>query len=131
MSTVRRAGREARIAARAAPLPLNMRPVWPGMEGGKYRPLAAADVQRIHSAALDVLEHIGMADAPPSGVELLTAAGAKLESNGRITFPRALVEDVIANAARHFVLHGQDPRHDLEPWGKKVYFGTAGAAVPK
>jgi trimethylamine---corrinoid protein Co-methyltransferase len=99
------------------------------MEGGRYRSLDDVDVRRIHSAALDVLEHIGMADAPPSGIELLTAAGAKLESNGRITFPRALVEDVIAGAGRNFVLHGQEPRHDLEPWGKKVYFGTAGAAV--
>ena len=27
------------------------------------------------------------------------------------------------------MLHGQDPRHDLEPWGKRSYFGTAGAAV--
>jgi trimethylamine---corrinoid protein Co-methyltransferase len=117
------------MAARAAPLPLNLRPVWPGMEGGRYRPLSDIDVGRIHNAALDVLENIGMADAPPSGIELLTAAGARLESNGRITFPRALVEDVIANAGRHFVLYGQAPRHDLEPWGKKVYFGTAGAAV--
>jgi trimethylamine---corrinoid protein Co-methyltransferase len=129
MSKALRLGREARMVARAAPLPMNLRPVWPGMEGGRYRPLSDIDVRRIHNAALDVLENIGMADAPPSGVELLTAAGAKLESNGRITFPRALVEDVIANAGRHFVLYGQEPRHDLEPWGKKVYFGTAGAAV--
>ena len=70
-----------------------------------------------------------MADAPPSGVELLTAAGAQINDTGRIIFPRSLVEDVIASAGRHFVLHGQDPRHDMEPWGKKVYFGTAGAAV--
>ena len=35
----------------------------------------------------------------------------------------------MARAARHFVLHGQDPKHDMEPWGSRVYFGTAGAAV--
>ena len=122
-------GREARLAARAAPLPESLRPVWPGMESGRYRPLEDHDVTRIHHAALDVLEQIGMAGAPPSGVELLTSAGARLESNGRITFPRSLVEDVIAGAGRRFTLHGQDPRHDMEPWGKKVYFGTAGAAV--
>lgn len=129
MSTVRRLGREARTAARAAGLPPAMRPVWPGMEGGRYLPLHEADVPRIHSAALDVLEHIGLSDAPPSGVEVLTAAGATLQGSGRITFPRALVEDTIASAGRRFVLHGQDPRHDLEPWGRKVHFGTAGAAV--
>ena len=27
------------------------------------------------------------------------------------------------------MLHAQNPRFDLEPWGKKTYFGTAGAAV--
>jgi trimethylamine--corrinoid protein Co-methyltransferase len=27
------------------------------------------------------------------------------------------------------VLHAQDPKHDMEPWGSRVYFGTAGAAV--
>ena len=91
MSNAPRVGRVARMAARAALLPLNLRPVWPGMVGGRYRPLDDVDVRRIHSAALDILEHIGMADAPPSGIELLTAAGATLEGNGRVTFPRALV----------------------------------------
>ena len=103
--------------------------MWPGIEGGLYRPLGEADVIRVHRAALDVLAEIGMADAPPSGVEILTAAGAELNGNGRITFSRSLIEDMIASAGRRFVLHGQDPRHDLEPWGKRVYFGTAGAAV--
>jgi trimethylamine---corrinoid protein Co-methyltransferase len=99
------------------------------MDGGRYRPLAERDVERIHRAALEVLATIGMADCPPSGVELLTAAGAVLQPNGRITFPPAAVEDMIARAGRRFVLHGLDPRHDLEPWGQRVYFGTAGAAV--
>ena len=84
---------------------------------------------RIVHIALDALETIGLADAPPSGIELMTKAGAKLTDSGRLLFPRALIEDTVANAARHFVLHGQDPKHDMEPWGSKVYFGTAGAAV--
>src|SRR5262249_21343383 len=87
------------------------------------------DVVRIHHAALDVLEQIGLADAIPSGIETMTRAGAVLQPNGRLTFPRALVEDTLAGAARRFPLYGQDPQHDLEPWDKKVYFGTAGAAV--
>jgi trimethylamine--corrinoid protein Co-methyltransferase len=124
-----RRGRAARHAARSAALPAAERPVWPGLAGGRYAPLAAPDIARIHAAALDILAEIGLSGAPDSGVELLTAAGAELQGNGRITFPRALVEDVIAHAGRRFVLHGQDPRHDMEPWGNKVYFGTAGAAV--
>jgi trimethylamine--corrinoid protein Co-methyltransferase len=129
-SKVARGGaRAARRAARTAPLPDSLRPVRPGMIGGRYKPLSESDVLRIHRAALDVLENIGLADATPSGIEYMTAAGAKLNSAGRLIFPRALVEDTVARAARHFVLHAQDPKHDLEPWGSRVYFGTAGAAV--
>lgn len=129
LDSQRRGGRDARRAARAAGLPESDRPVRPGMAGGRYRPLSDADVGKIHNAALDILEQIGLADAPPSGVELLAQAGATINGNGRITFSRALVEDHIAMAGRHYVLHGQDPRHDMEPSGKRVYFGTAGAAV--
>jgi trimethylamine--corrinoid protein Co-methyltransferase len=129
-SKVARGGaRAARRAARSAPLPDSLRPVRPGMPGGRYKPLEDSDVLRIHHAALDVLEKIGLADATPSGIDYMTKAGAVLNSAGRLIFPRALVEDTVARAARHFVLHGQDPKHDMEPWGSRVYFGTAGAAV--
>ena len=84
---------------------------------------------RIHHTALDALEQIGLADAPPSGVEILTKAGAILGDDGRIRFPRALVEDMLAKAARGITLHGRDPRHDLDLSGTRVHYGTAGAAV--
>ena len=125
----RRRGREARRELRAAPTPPDKMAVRPGMDGGQYKPLSDRDVARIHEAALDVLERIGLSDAIPSCVELVTGAGGMLRDDGRLCFPRALVEDTLAKAARHFVVHGQDPRHDMEPWGTKVYFGTAGAAV--
>ena len=125
----RRGGRAARRALRAAPPPRDKRPVRPGLEGGRYRPLSEADAARVHRAALEVLETIGLADPIPSCVEAVTAAGGRLGPEGRLLFPRALVEDTIAGAARRFPLHARDPRHDMEPWGDKIYFGTAGAAV--
>jgi trimethylamine--corrinoid protein Co-methyltransferase len=91
----------------------------PGNGGRRYRPLDDADILRIDHAALDVLETVGLADATPSGSDAMTRAGAVLTASGRLTFPRSLVEDTVARAARHFVLHGQDPRHDLEPWGSR------------
>src|SRR5690606_31333090 len=125
----RRGGREARRALRAAPMADSVKPGRPGLESGKFKPLSEADIGKIHHAALDVLENIGLADAIPTCIEACTAVGAKLTDKGRLIFPRALVEDTIAKAARHFILPGQDPRHDMEPWGTKTYFGTAGAAV--
>ncbi|MEM7056983.1 MAG: trimethylamine methyltransferase family protein [Pseudomonadota bacterium] len=125
----RAGGRSARQALRAAPLAEDLRPVRPGLSGGLYRPLSDADVQRIHGAALDAMEQIGFADAPPSGVEALTGAGAELGDDGRIRIPRALTEDMLAKAARDITLRAQDPKHDLHLSGNKVHYGTAGAAV--
>ena len=125
----RRSGRDARRALRAGPLPDHLRPVKPGMLSGRYRPLSDEDVLAIHRTALRLLAEVGLADAPPSGMEILTRAGCTLSDRGRLLFPKALVEDTLAKAARHFPLYAQNPRFDLEPWGKKVYFGTAGAAV--
>ena len=99
------------------------------MESGRYQPLTPSDIEQIHRTALRLLAEVGLADAPESGVEILTRAGAILNDRGRLLFPASLVEDTLAKAARRFVLHAQDPRHDLEPWGKRTYFGTAGAAV--
>ena len=128
--TARRpSGRDARRAARATALPDHLRPVNPGMESGRYKPLSDSDIQQIHQTALRLLEEVGLADAPETGVELLTKAGCTLTDTGRLLFPRALVEDTLAKAGRNFKLHAQDPRFDLEPWGKRTYYGTAGAAV--
>ncbi|MEL7090662.1 MAG: trimethylamine methyltransferase family protein [Pseudomonadota bacterium] len=128
-TTTRSGGRAARRAARAAPLASHLRPVRAGLSGGTYAPLTDAEVQRIHRAALDALETIGLADAPPSGVQYLTDAGAIEGDDGRIRFPRALVEDTLAQANRAMTLCARDPAHDLELSGTRVHFGTAGAAV--
>ncbi|WP_170455378.1 trimethylamine methyltransferase family protein [Ruegeria arenilitoris] len=128
-STSRSGGRAARRAARAAALPEHLRPVRPGLEGGTYKPLSQQDMERIHSAALDALETIGLADAPPSGIDYLVNAGCTLGDDGRIRFPRALVEDTIARANRSVTLYSRDGKTDLELSGGRVHYGTAGAAV--
>jgi trimethylamine--corrinoid protein Co-methyltransferase len=125
----RAGGRAARVALRAQPLDDDIRPIRAGLQGGKYKPLSDADVERIHGAALDALEEIGLANAPQSGIDAMTAAGAILGDDGRLRFPRALVEDMLTIAARDITLCGRDPAHDLHLTGSNVHFGTAGAAV--
>ena len=99
------------------------------MPGGAYAPLSNENEQRIHQAVLDALEQIGLADAPQSGIDHLTKAGALYGDDGRIRFPRALIEDTIALANRSITLYSRDGRHNLELSGTKVHYGTAGAAV--
>lgn len=127
--TRRSGGRAARHAMRAAPLADNVKPIRPGMEGGTYKPLTEAQVEKIHQAALTALEEIGLADAPESGVEIMTAAGAMLGDDGRLRYPRALVEDMLALTAKEITLCGRDTAFDMDLSGTRVHYGTAGAAV--
>ena len=125
----RSGGRAARHASRGAPLSDATRPIRPGLSGTTLKLLSDGDIKKIHEAALRVLEDVGLADAPETGVACLTGAGAIRGEDGRIRFPRALIEDTIAKANRRLILAGRDPRHDLDLGGHRVHYGTAGAAV--
>ncbi len=125
----RRGGRAATRALRQAPLAEHLRPVRAGMEGGTYQPLDEAAVQRIHRAALDVLQEIGLSQAPQTGVDAMVAAGAEHGDDGRLRFSNALVEDMLAKSCRDLTLCAQNERYDLNLSGSRVHYGTAGAAV--
>lgn len=127
--SARSGGRSARRAVRAAPLAENIKPIRAGMEGGTYRPLSDVDIEKVHEAVLDVLENIGLSQATPTCIAACEKAGAIMGDDGRLRFPRALVLDTIKNANRDFTICGRDPKYDMHPQGKKVHFGTAGAAV--
>ncbi|NRA99205.1 MAG: trimethylamine methyltransferase family protein [Rhodobacteraceae bacterium] len=128
--TRRRAGgRAERHKLRAAPLADDIRPVRSGLEGGQYRPLSDADMATIYAAAIEVLETVGLQDAPQSGVDAMVARGVKLGDDGRLRFPAKVVEWAREVAAKPVTLYGRDPAHDLRLEGHRVHYGTAGAAV--
>ena len=128
-SNRRSGGREARRSERAAPLADELRPVRPGLSGGTFKPLSDASVKAIEDTVYQILDEIGLSQAPESGVKYMTDAGAIAGDDGRIRFPRALVEDTLAKAARHITIQGQDEKHDMLLSGSRVHFGTAGASV--
>ncbi len=103
-------------------------PVWPGVEGGRYRPLSDTDVIRLHDTVLDLLERIGLSQAIPSMIERVCAHGGRLTDEGRLLFPRALVEDVIASARKSFVMYARGNGPHLEVSGSRVHVGSGGAA---
>lgn len=119
--------REAMHAKRAKAPEIN--PCPPGPAGGQYAPLNATDIEKIYRNALRILSDIGMGEAPDALVKKAVKAGAHQNDAGRLCFPAAMVEDIIAGACRTFVLHGRDSKHTIEIGGDKVYFGTGGAAV--
>ena len=103
--------------------------VVPGQAGGRFKALTETDIEKIHRAALDLLENVGLADPIDDTRERALAAGCRINDQGRLCFPKSFVEDVIAEAAREFTLCGRDPKYDLELSGERVYFSTCGESV--
>ena len=124
-----------RGGARAARLKMreeavNKRPVHAGLIGGAYKPLQQVDLEKIHRTALEVLETIGIGSPTPEVIELATAAGCWIDDNERLCFPKSLVEDVIAGAAREYTIYSRSPDFaDVKVGGYHVNYSTSGEAV--
>ena len=93
------------------------------------RPFDPENQRAVVGAALDLLERVGMAAATPRVVEVALERGCALSETGRLTFPRGLVEDMLAHAAKSFTVHGRDPTFDFEARNGKISFCTGGATT--
>ena len=100
-----------------------------GMSGGHYQPLNEKEMLLIHHTALTILEEIGIGSPTQEIIEIATAKGAVLSGSGRLCFPRALVEDLIAVANKEFTHFAANPEKDIHLHGDKVHFRTCGEAV--
>jgi trimethylamine--corrinoid protein Co-methyltransferase len=94
-----------------------------------FKPLNEADLTSIIDTAYRLLAEIGMGETPERFANIAIAKGAYFNDRGRLCYSRSMVEDVIDGAAKRFVLHGREAKHDIDIGGSKVYFGTGGAAV--
>jgi trimethylamine--corrinoid protein Co-methyltransferase len=121
-----RRGRKERL--NQAQLPEASPPVWPGVLGGRYKPLSEDEAVLVEGTALTLLETLGLSQAIPSMVEKVTRAGGKLTPDQRLLFPCDLVRKSIAEAKRGFCLCGQQPAHDLTIESTKIHTSTGGAA---
>ncbi len=102
----------------------------PGLEGGQYKAISDADIQRIHEAALTVLERTGVEVMESECLHILANAGARVDAaRNRVYLPRQMVEAALKLVNRDVVLYSKDGRMDLHLHGKRVHLGTGGAAV--
>ena len=124
--TTRRRGRKHRLQQVATPE--ENPPVWPGVEGGRLKPLSEAEVVRIQESAFALLETLGLSQATPSMIDMVVEAGGSLTDDRRLLFPRALVQWAIDGTARGFALCGQRRENDLSISGARVHMSTGGAA---
>ena len=75
------------------------------------------------------MQNLGVGNPLPELLEAALRQGCSVNENGRLCFPKSLIEDVISRAGRDFVLYGRDPKHDIDLSGNKVNLFGAGEAV--
>jgi trimethylamine--corrinoid protein Co-methyltransferase len=122
--TRRDGGRSARHAAKAVTV-TRTEPV----RGGSYRPLSRREIERIHDAALTVLEEVGMGDPTPELARLGAEQGLSVGDDGRLRFPRAWIEDMVAALPKRFTLHGREPGREVDLGAGLTHYATGGVAV--
>ncbi len=123
-------GRAARIKVQEATT--GNEAVRGGLSGGRYKPLTQTDMKNIHQAALTVLENTGVTDHFPELLDLVLPKGAVMNELNRLCFPRALMEDILAGAAKEFYVYARGEREgkdDMHCSAESVYFANSGTAV--
>lgn len=98
--------------------------------GGMTPPLAEDQIQKIHLAALEILDDIGLADAPDEVIDLLTPHGARLSAHNRLLLSPDLIQKAMDDLPKTFTLFGRNEQHNLE-LGKGFSYPGSGGASPQ
>ncbi len=92
--------------------------------------LSPEDVQRIHTATLDVIESVGVRFPSHKALDVWEAHGATVDRDTMIVkAPGHLIEEALKKAPPVYTLAARDPEQDLPLDGNHVYVGTDGCGV--
>lgn len=93
-----------------------------------YPVLSHDDVERIHGAALEGLQRVGVRIGTTRGLRLLRDAGADVdEATGVARIPPHIVREAIARTSKHIILHGRDPSQDADLDFRRVHICNDGS----
>lgn len=96
----------------------------------QFRVLSDRDIQRIHQAALEVMEEVGVKFPSARALSLLEEAGCKVDRETAVArLPATLVMEMMRKAPAQFLLAGRDPQDDIFIDGYTSYLSTDGCAV--
>jgi trimethylamine--corrinoid protein Co-methyltransferase len=92
--------------------------------------LSPEEIQRIHTATLEVIESVGVKFPSPKALDIWQAHGATVDRNTMIVKVAGhVIEDALKKAPPAFTLAARDPSRDLPLDGNHVYVGTDGCGV--
>lgn len=92
--------------------------------------LSQDDVQRIHTATLDILQSTGIRFPSLKALDIWEAHGAKVDRDTSVVkIPATVIETALKKAPPIYTLAARNPAQDLPLDGNHVYVGTDGCGV--
>jgi trimethylamine--corrinoid protein Co-methyltransferase len=92
-----------------------------------YEVLSSEEIQRIHSASIEVLQTIGIKVDYSVARNLFRNAGAKVDDEQQnVRIPETLIQWAIDQAPKKFMLYGSDAKLEMEIGGDSVQFAALG-----
>ncbi len=92
--------------------------------------LDAADIQKIHSATLEIIEKTGIRFPSKKALDIWEAHGAQVDHDRQIVRVRPeIIEEALKKSPPEYVLAARDPDQDLPLDGNHVFAGTDGCGI--
>lgn len=92
--------------------------------------LSAEDIQRIHTATLDILESTGVKFPSKKALDIWEAYGVAVDRETAVVkIPATIIEKALKKAPPIYTLAARNPAQDLPLDGNHVYVGTDGCGV--
>jgi len=96
----------------------------------KLEILTTEEIQKIHSATLWIIEHVGVRFPSKRALEIWEAHGATIDHEKKIVHAKGdLIEEALTKCPPAYSLAARDPNQDLPLDGNHVYLGTDGCGV--
>ncbi|MBL7177232.1 MAG: trimethylamine methyltransferase family protein [Desulfobacteraceae bacterium] len=98
--------------------------------GGQLKFLQESDLEKIHAAALQILNEVGIKVPLAEAFKIYKRSGAKVDPGDMtVRFPHKMIENALQNAPSEILLCGREKSNDLVLGDKFVYAGTGGAEL--
>ena len=98
--------------------------------GLAFQVFSEDELDEIHLATLDVLEHTGLFFDDEEALEVLDGGGVMIDKKNRVAkFPPNVVEDAIRTAPSKILLAGRNAKHDFVMGNNRVGFTNFGEGV--
>jgi len=98
-----------------------------GLRGGQLTVLTKSQVEDIHFASLDILEHTGVKVMSERALKILKEAGVDVIDDKQLAMiPPHLCEESIRKTPSRFTIYGRNPQKKCKIEQGRVYFSMAG-----